>query len=100
LITKKRPNKKIEATGNSLVAFFAEVGCPRASFSELDLTTGILHASLGASLAKGQLRFSVLEGTQKRPTLVETGRLVTTDPEDVPALMSATTKKPAQAGFF
>jgi hypothetical protein len=42
---------------------------------------------LGIHLLTGQLRFSVLEGTKSDPSLFEKGRLVTTDPEDAPALM-------------
>ncbi|BAU47784.1 hypothetical protein SVA_1209 [Sulfurifustis variabilis] len=42
---------------------------------------------LGLHLLTGQLRFSVLEGTKTQPLLKDKGRLVTTDPEDVPALM-------------
>lgn len=42
---------------------------------------------LGLHLLTGQLRFSVLEGTRSSPSLVEKGRLVTTDPEEAPALM-------------
>lgn len=42
---------------------------------------------LGIHILKGQLRFSVLEGTKSKPVLVEKGRLITTDPQDAPALM-------------
>lgn len=42
---------------------------------------------LGIHILKGQLRFSVLEGTKKNPTLVAKGKMITADPEDAPALM-------------
>lgn len=42
---------------------------------------------LGIHLAKSQLRYAVLEGTIDSPTLVVKDRLVTVDPNNVPALM-------------
>jgi Holliday junction resolvasome RuvABC endonuclease subunit len=42
---------------------------------------------LGIHLAKGQLRYALLEGTKLEPHLVDKGRLVTTDPNLVPELM-------------
>jgi hypothetical protein len=43
---------------------------------------------LGIHLAKGQLRYTLLDGTKKAPILVEKDRLVTTDPANVPQLMA------------
>jgi hypothetical protein len=43
---------------------------------------------LGIHLAKGQLRYALLDGTKVAPILVEKGRLLTTDPADVPQLMA------------
>ena len=43
---------------------------------------------LGIHLAKGQLRYTLLDGTKVAPILVEEGRLLTTDPADVPKLMA------------
>ncbi len=43
---------------------------------------------LGIHLAKGQLRYALLDGTKDAPILVEKGRLVTSDPADVPQLMA------------
>jgi hypothetical protein len=43
---------------------------------------------LGVHLAKGQLRYALLDGTKKEPILVEKDRLVTSDPVDVPQLMA------------
>jgi len=43
--------------------------------------------TIGFHLAKEQLRYSVLEGTKIAPKLVTKDRLVTIDPDDVPALM-------------
>lgn len=48
--------------------------------------TGQMKA-LGIHLAKGQLRYAVLDGTASNPTLVAKDRLITTDPGEVPALM-------------
>jgi len=42
---------------------------------------------LGIHIAKGQLRYALLDGTRQSPTLIEKGRLVTTDPTRVPELM-------------
>jgi len=42
----------------------------------------------GIHLAKGQLRYALLDGTKEAPILVEKGRLLTTDPADVPQLMA------------
>lgn len=42
---------------------------------------------LGVHLLTGQLRYTVLDGTGSNPSLVEKGRLVTTDPLDAPSLM-------------
>ena len=42
---------------------------------------------LGLHLHKGALRFAVVEGTRQNPQLIASGRLVTPDPEQVPALM-------------
>jgi hypothetical protein len=42
---------------------------------------------LGIHLAKGQFRYALLRGTKDAPLLVEKGRLVTTDPGQVPQLM-------------
>lgn len=43
--------------------------------------------ALGISLHKDYLRFAVLEGSKTNPTLVEKGRIKTTDPDEVPQLM-------------
>ncbi len=43
---------------------------------------------LGIHLAKGQLRYALLDGTKDTPVLVEKGRLLTPDPADVPQLMA------------
>jgi Holliday junction resolvasome RuvABC endonuclease subunit len=43
---------------------------------------------LGIHLAKGQLRYALLDGTKEAPLLVEKGRLLTTDPAKVPQLMA------------
>ncbi len=40
---------------------------------------------LGIHLAKSQLRYAVLEGTIDSPALVAKDRLVTVDPNNVPA---------------
>ena len=42
---------------------------------------------LGLHIFTGELRFSVLKGTRAAPTLIDRGRLLTTQPDDVPALM-------------
>jgi len=42
---------------------------------------------LGIHVAVGQCRFSVLEGTKDEPILVDKGRLITPDHDNVPALM-------------
>jgi len=42
---------------------------------------------LGIHVATSQLRYAVLSGTKKAPTLIDKGKLTTVDPEDVPALM-------------
>jgi hypothetical protein len=42
---------------------------------------------LGIHIATGQLRYSILEGTKAIPSLVMKDRLITTDPQNVPALM-------------
>jgi hypothetical protein len=42
---------------------------------------------IGLHLLKGQLRYSVLEGTKQNPSLVGGERIITIDPADVPALM-------------
>lgn len=42
---------------------------------------------LGLHVHKGALRWAVLEGTKSVPVRVDHGRLVTPDPEHVPALM-------------
>lgn len=44
-------------------------------------------AVLGLHLHKGYLRYAVLDGTRQYPVLLTKGRLVTPDPEHVPALM-------------
>lgn len=43
---------------------------------------------LGIVVAKGNFRYALLTGTKQKPDLVEKGRFVTPDPEDVPALMN------------
>ncbi len=43
---------------------------------------------LGIHLAKGQFRYALLDGAKEAPVLVEKGRLLTTDPADVPKLMA------------
>lgn len=42
---------------------------------------------LGLHVQKGALRWAVLDGTKGAPVRVDHGRLVTPDPEQVPALM-------------
>jgi Holliday junction resolvasome RuvABC endonuclease subunit len=42
---------------------------------------------LGIHIATGQCRFSVLEGSRDKPTLLTKGRINTPSHEDVPALM-------------
>lgn len=42
---------------------------------------------IGIHIAKGQLRYSVLEGTKAAPVLVTKVRLLTPDPRNAPALM-------------
>ena len=42
---------------------------------------------LGIALQKSFLRYAVLDGDLKNPTLVDKGRQSTSDPENVPALM-------------
>lgn len=42
---------------------------------------------LGLHLLKGQFRFSVLEGSKSHPSLVNKGKSVTIDSDDIPALM-------------
>ena len=43
--------------------------------------------TLGIHLAKSQLRYAVMEGTKDSPRLVAKDRLITVDPDNVPALM-------------
>lgn len=43
--------------------------------------------TIGFYIAKGQLRYAVLQGPRNKPKLVIKERLVTVDPDDVPALM-------------
>ena len=42
---------------------------------------------LGIYIAKEQLRYAFLEGSKKNPTLLEKNRMITPEPNDVPALM-------------
>lgn len=43
--------------------------------------------TLGIHLAKGQLRYAVLDGSATTPALVAKDRLITTNPDEVPVLM-------------
>jgi hypothetical protein len=43
--------------------------------------------TLGIHIAKSQLRYALLEGTKAKPILLAKKRLITVDPENVPALM-------------
>lgn len=43
--------------------------------------------AMGIALQKNFMRYSILEGSKAKPSLISKGRLPTTDPDEIPALM-------------